>query len=299
MNFWKNLLDYEQEPTKGEVLHFKFFELFVIAYVIFFAWDWGPYIQQIGEVVLPLGIAQYIDISFMFNNGVSLINAALMTVFALLGFFRILPRYSYVIAFLCFHLHYVSRYSLGEISHGSNIIGMSFLALALSLLLFKDPKICRRFALGFTIFFVGLGYTSAGVSKLIGTGISWPEGSHLWLWIGERRVDVLSAGGAFSLNWIQELSLEYRWLATLSLLFGLLAEFFGFLFWFKKTRPYIATALIGMHIGIYLTMNIMFDVYIYELLILGFPWASWISHYLSSKESHSLNVVYKWCLRLT
>jgi len=296
VKFWKHLLKYDRESTKGELIHFKVFELFVIGYVIFFAWDWGVYIQQIGEVVLPLGIAQYIDVSFMFDHGLSLINASLMTLFALFGFFRILPRYSYMIAFLCFHLHYVSRYSLGEISHGSNFIGMSLLALALSLLFFREPRTYRKFAFGFLFFFMGVGYTSAGISKLIGTGISWPDGSHLWLWMAERRVDVFSAGGSFSLNWIQELALQYRWFATLTLAFGLVAEVLGFLLWFDKTRPYIAVALIAMHYGVYLTMNIMFDMYIYELLILGFPWGIWLNSRLDH-QNKILNYGYKWSAR--
>lgn len=285
MKFWKHLFKYEPEATRGELLHFRFFELLVISYVIYFAWDWGFYIQQIGEVVLPLGIAQYIDISFMFENRISIINAFLMSVFALMGFFRIWPRYSYIISFLCFHLHYVSRYSLGEISHGSNFIGMGMLALALGLFFFKEPKMNRRFVFGFLFLFFGIGYTSAGVSKLIGTGLTWADGRHLWLWIAERRVDVLSAGGTFSYNWIQELSMEHSWFASLSLVFGLIAEFFGFLLWFDKTRPYIAIALIGMHLGVYFTMNIMFDVYIYLLLILGFPWGDWIDRYTSLGKS--------------
>jgi len=285
VNFWKNIFKYEKEPSKGELLHFKILELFVIGFVIHFAWDWGFYIQQIGEVVLPLGIAQYIDVSFMFDNGISLINAALMTLFALLGFFRILPRYSYLITFVLFHLHYVSRYSLGEISHGSNFIGMSVLALALGLFFFREAKMYRRFVFGFLFFFIGLGYTSAAISKLVASGILWPSGEHLWLWIAERRVDVLSAGGAFSLNWIQELVVEHKWFATLTLAFGLLSELFGFTLWFDKTRPYIAVALIAMHIGIDLTMNILFDMYIYELLILGFPWGYWLNKYLSADNA--------------
>ena len=291
MNFWKNLFKYEKPATQGEILHFRIFELLVIAYVIYFAWDWGFYIQQIGEVVLPLGIAQYIDVSFMFENNISVINALLMTLFSILGFFRILTRYSYFIAFLCFHLHYVSRYSLGEISHGSNFIGMGLLALALGLFFFKEPKINRRFIFGFLFFFFGLGYTSAGVSKLIGTGITWAGGEHLWLWIAERRVDVLSAGGEFSLNWLQEMSLEHRWVASLSLFFGLMAELFGFLLWFKKTRPYISVALIGMHLGVFFTMNIMFDVYIYILLILGFPWGKWIDSYTTLGKGRFSNLI--------
>lgn len=298
MNFWKNLFHLNREPTKGEALYFKIFELFIIGFVINYAWDWGVYIQQINGVVLPLGIAQYIDISFMFSNGVSLINAALMTIFVSLGFFRILPKYSYLIAFALFHLHYVSRYCLGEISHGSNFIGMSLFTLALALFFFRDPVSYRRFTMGFIFFFFGLGYTSAAVSKLIGTGLTWPSGEHLWLWIAERSVDVRSSKGFFDPNIVQQWTQTSYFLATLSLIFGLLAEFFGFLFWFDKTRPYITVALIGMHIGVYLTMSIMFDVYIYELLIIGFPWGVWLDRYIDFETHPFFNKTYQWSMKL-
>jgi hypothetical protein len=230
----------------------------------------------------------------MFDNNISLGNALLMTVFSLMGFFRIFPRYSYIVAFLCFHLHYVSRYSLGEISHGSNFIGMGLLALALALFFFKNPVIYRRFTFGFLFFFFGIGYTSAGISKLIGTGISWPAGKHLWLWIAERHVDVLSSSGSFTFNWIQELVLENQLFATLTLLFGLITELLGFLLWFDKTRPYIAFALILMHFGVYFTMNIMFGVYIYILLIIGFPWFYLFDRYSTFIKNFFNSNLMKW-----
>lgn len=292
VKFWKNLLNPERESTKGKALHFKIFELFIAVFVINFAWKWGLYIPQISEVVLPLGIANYIDISFMFSNSFSLVNAGIITFFVLLGLFRNLPRYSYLIALAFFHLQYVSRFSLGEISHGSNFIGMSLMALGLALFFFyEDPVYYRRFAMGFLFFFLGLGYTSAAISKLIGTGLTWPAGEHLWLWIAERSVDVASAKGSFTPNFLQKLILEYRILGTLTLSFGLATEFFGFLFWFKKTRPFIATALIGMHIGVFLTMSIMFDVYIYELIILGYPWYKLFDRYLDFENNPVLSKI--------
>lgn len=303
MRFWSDIfrtesIQADKEDSRGEVIFFKIFELFVAVFVIRFAWEWGIYIQQISEVVLPLGIAEYIDISFMFDNGISLVNAGLMTLFVGMGFFRIFPRLAYPAAILLFHLHYAARYCLGEISHGSNFMGMSLLALALAFLFFREPANYRHFALGFLIFFVGLGYTSAGMSKLIGTGLDWPSGEHLWLWIAERRVDVLSATGAFTPNLLQEYILRYHWLSTVTLSFGLLTELLGFLFWFPRTRPWIAVALMGMHLGVYLSMNIMFDLYIYELLILGFPWAAWMDRYLDFRDSRLARAGYELSARL-
>jgi hypothetical protein len=198
-------------------------------------------------------------------------------------------RFSYLIAVLLFHLQYVARFSQGEISHGSNMVGIAVLALAVAHLFFEDSANQRKFAVGATVFFFGLGYTSAAFCKLIGTGPDWIAGSHLWLWMAERATDKLSQHGTFSYNLLQELILENRWMATVTLLFGLVTEFFGFLFWFKKTRPIAATLLIMMHIGILLTMNISFSKYMYLLLLLGYPWYQLFDKVLSMKPDSILN----------
>jgi hypothetical protein len=52
----------------------------------------------------------------------------------------------------------------------------------------------------------------------------------------------------------------------------------GFLIWWKKLRPYITLLLIGMHIGIYYSMNIWFLSFMIELIIIGFPWYKWINN---------------------
>ena len=266
-----NLFDYRSPYTLGKRVHFRLLELFVVVYTLVFCWEWGWYIQKIETVLLPLGIANHIDVSFMFDHNISVVNAAVISVLCLLGFFRLLTRYAYLGALLLFHLQYVSRYCLGEISHGSNFVGMSLLGLALALICFNEPQQRRGFTLGFLYFFLGLGYTSAGVSKLIGTGLAWADGRHLWLWIGERRVDTFSIFGAFEPNALQNLILQDVRLATLVLTFGLLTELSGVLMWWRRSRYVVILLLIGMHIGVALAMNILFDMYIYELALL-LPW---------------------------
>lgn len=74
------------------------------------------------------------------------------------------------------------------------------------------------------------------------------------------------------MNWLQEAALSSLALATVILLIGWITEFSGVLVWWTKTRPYVVTAIIAMHIGITLTMNIRFDAYVLELIIIGYPW---------------------------
>jgi len=280
--FISDLFQTQKPRTRGELWYFKLFELFVGIYVIKYAWEWANYIPRNSDVVLPLGMANYIDISFMFGETMPVINAVLITVLCIFSFFRIQFRWQYFLVLILLHFQFVARYSQGEIPHSMNMIGMSLFALALATFFFKKPWQVSRFTFGSVYFFVGLSYFSAAVSKLIGTGLFWFDGRHLWLWIAEKSTDILSRTGTFELNFLQELALQSIPIASAILLFGWLTEFAGAFVWSKKYRPYAITAIIGMHIGITLTMNIRFDAYVIELLIIGYPWDQLFDRYQSS-----------------
>lgn len=279
--FINQLFQVDKPRTEGELWYFKFFELFVGAYVIKYAWDWALYIPRNSDVVLPLGIANYIDISFMFGDIIPAVNAALITILTIFSFFRIQFRWQYFLILVLLHFQFAARYSQGEIPHSMNMIGMSLLALALATFFFKKPWEVSRFTFGSVYFFVGFSYFSAAVSKLIGTGILWFDGRHLWLWIAEKGTDILSRTGTFEPNLLQEMALQSIPIASLILLFGWLTECAGVLIWSKKYRPYAITAIIAMHIGITLSMNIRFDAYVMELLIIGYSWDALLDRYRS------------------
>jgi hypothetical protein len=277
--------DADASETRGDRIYFRLVELFILAYAVWFCWDWGVYIQQnISSVLLPLGLANYVDVSFLFDNQVALINAGVVAVLSVVGFFR-LWRPAYLLALLGFHFQYVARYSLGEISHGSNLIGMGVLGLGIALIAFRSESIRRRFTFGYLYFFIGLGYTSAAVCKLIGTGLYWPDGRHLLMWIAERKVDTFSKFGAFDPNVLQDLVLtDYRF-GTAILLFGLLTEAVSVLMWWRAYRYPVVLLVVGMHIGIYFSMNIFFAASTYFLILLGLPWNRVIDALLPSGAS--------------
>lgn len=281
----ENLFEFDNADSFGVKLYLRIFELFVVGYTIIYAWDWGFYILRISDVVLPLGLANYINIDLFFGNNLALYNAGLITLMGVVAFFNKKIKWLYFIVFLLLHIQYVTRFSLGEIPHSSNLVGFGMLGLGLGVFFFQNKWKALSFAYGFIIFFIGLGYTSASISKLIGTGITWVDGNHLWLWIAEKSTDVLSAEGAFAMSWVQQLALESRWIATAILTVGLLTELFAFLIWWKKPRPLITFLIIGMHIGIYYSMNIWFMSYMIGLPLIGFPW-----HKLINK----LNRKYNW-----
>jgi len=271
-----NLFDFETEETLGQRVVFYTLEAFLVAFTIKFCWEWASYVQNVAGIAYPVGLARYIDLSFMLQNGIAFVNAALVTGLCLLGVTRKGPTWAYLAALVLAHVQYATRYSFGKIGHGSNLVGMGLLGLAVAVIVFQDEQLRRRFTMGFVYLFTGLAYTLAAVAKLIGTGPSWPSAKHLLMWMHERQVDVLASYGSFEWNPLQEIVLEHLTLGTVLLAFGLLVELCGVLVWWRKSRYLILPLLVGMHVGIALTMNIYFDAFVYELMIIGLPWAAGI-----------------------
>lgn len=290
----RELFAFERPETRGELWHFKLYETFLVSYMLLWAWDWSRSIERTAAVVKPLGIAAHVDVSPMFSHGLGSFNAAVISVGAALGYFRIAPRLGYSAAFLGFHLQYVSRYSLGEICHASNFVGMGMLALTAALWLYRDGAERRKFALGASFFFLGLAYASAALSKLIASGPLWIDGRNLWLWIGEKSLDAYSKYGVLELNGLQRAAQGSRALATVILATGLLIEAAGVLLWFRRPRPYVALLCIAMHLGIHFAMNILFDMSIYHLIVLGLPWAWLFDRALASLDASSLRRLDAW-----
>lgn len=277
MRVLQNLFQLDDPDSVGTKIQLRAFEFFAVIYTLIYTWEWAFYIPRLSDVVLPLGMANYLDISVFFSNDISIYNAVLISLFTLVPLLLKRVRWLYAIAFVLFHLQHVARFSQGEIPHSANLVAFSLMGLGLAALFFKGMKKELSFAFGFTLFFFGLGYTSAAISKLVATGVTWVDGYHLWLWMGEKSIDILSLQGEFQYNWLQELAFNSRFLATLILSFGLITELLGFTIWFKKLRPYIVIMLIGMHIGIDLTMNIFFKTFTIQLIIMGFFWNRYIN----------------------
>lgn len=259
--------------SPGHYWHFKVVEAFLVAWTIHYIWDWGVYSARLADVVLPLGLAVYIDVSMFFGTGFMIFYAMLTTVLLLVALFTRIRAVPYAIATLLFHMQYVIRFSQGEIPHSMNMVGMGILSLAIAAVTFRrDMAKQAAYGFGLILFFFGLGYFTAGISKMVATGFSWVNGEHLQLWIAEKGIDALSKFGYWSPNWVQSLALDHTWIATIILTFGMMSEFAGPMFWSERLRPLIAMAAIGMHIGITLSMGIRFDAYLMQIILIGFAW---------------------------
>src|SRR5690349_1474551 len=113
MRILRELFGFEQPVTPGERLHLRIFELFVVLWTLHYGWVWAEDIQPLSDVVLPLGVARFIDISFMFGPVMPRLNALVLTALLGAGFLRVW-RPAYLFALMSFHLQYAARDVLGE-----------------------------------------------------------------------------------------------------------------------------------------------------------------------------------------
>jgi len=285
-NLNKNLFGFDDPDSRGERIFRTLLETFIVVSTCYLAWKWGIYTLRHSDVVLSLAFARLVDISFMFGNNLPLINAGLISVVVILGYFKV-GRWTYSIALVLLILQYSVRFSQGEIPHSANLIGMGLLGFAIGAVLFDDSIRRSRFGTGFNYFSLGLAYFSAAISKVVASGLSWPDGRHLWMWINEKAVDEIARSGAVELNWIQDWAMESWLVATFFLAFGLITELCAFLLWYKKTRLALVWAIFAMHAGIYLAMDIIFVLSMYELILLGLPIA-----YLIDRQDQKKTLVH-------
>lgn len=268
----QNLFPFEKPLTRGEQLYFRIFELLIALCSLRLAWQWSEYVQRFDHVLKPQGIGHYLDLSFVLGSQTPYVLTAVLALCLVLGIAR-RSALGYGAALLIMHVLYVARHSQGKASHVAHCIGLSLLALTLGAALYRRSNaLFQRFVSGSLFFFFGLSYVLAGICKLRYTGLDWPDGSHLVLWIAERELDARAASGGFSPNAVQQLIVEHQQLGTLTLAFGLATELLAFLVWFERLRPWVFTGLIAMHIGIGVTMNIYFTYNVTLLVMLGYPW---------------------------
>jgi hypothetical protein len=273
----RNLFPFERRVTRGEQIYFRIFEVLIAAFSLRLAWQWSAYIQRLSQVIKPHGVSLYLDLSFLLGSELAYVLTGVLSLCLLIGITRRSP-YAYGTAVVIMHLLYVGRHSLGKASHIANCVGMALIAFTLGTALFRrSAALLQRFVFGFLFFFLGVGYTLAGICKLAYTGIGWPNASHLALWIAETGLNEQADLGHFELSFLQRAVVDHEVLGTLSLTFGLATELTACLVWFERSRPWMLIALILMHVGILLTMNIHFAYNINLLVMLAFaPWARMI-----------------------
>jgi hypothetical protein len=275
MSLWAALYDPSARETRGERVQAFMWQAIAVWVVVAHAFRWAFEMSHHERVVKPLGLARYVDVRVLFDLRFGLANAALVTALALVALFS-RHKALYLAVVLGVHLQHVARYSLGKTGHGSHFAGLALLFVGIAHVSSGRSAHARRIATGLTLFFYGLSYTMSAVIKLVRSGPMWIDGRHLWLWMAEKQVDLTSEYGQFVPSPLQALLLESRSLATALLTFGLLSELFAFLLWWKRTRPFLALALTGMHLGVMFTLDIHFIENCLLLLGLGLPIAAFI-----------------------
>lgn len=261
-----------RSETRSERLRFRLFELIVIFWVLRLVWVWGTQIPDADYTGAASGLANYLDLSFLRSNGLSLLNAGIVSIFAVAGLIRIL-RPAYAVVLVLMHVQYSALFGMATIDHASHVIGMCMLGLSIAAIAFKSGPNRRRFALGFAWLSMGFGYTVSAATKVIASGPRWVEGNNLWTWINERTTDLVAGTGEFELNVLQQLLLDNWWLATGALTLGLVCQATGFFLWFRRARHYQAAALLVVHAGAFLALGISAQPAMWLLALFAVPWA--------------------------
>lgn len=268
--FWQQLFDPDESESLGQRLQFLAFEVVVLVRANLELWRWAEIIPNQPGVPKPSGIANYIDVSFLMQGAAAQINAALCGLLLLLGLSGRV-RGAYAGAFAAFALQYAARFGLGKVQHGTNMLGMALLALAIAELAYRDVRVRRKATLGLVVLMFSIGYSLAAFAKYAATGLRWVRGQNLWLWIEQKRIDTLSAGGHGELNALQALVMRSKPLATFFLCLGLASETAAVVMWWRPARRWVMLALAGMHMGISAVMNIHFTASVLILLAFGLP----------------------------
>jgi hypothetical protein len=279
-----SVFDFTTPDLPGARLQRRLFEAYVMAECVWTALGWAGYIEHVETIVHPLGIAHHVPLDFMLDGRVPWVNAALIALLIALGFAR-LARWAYAGALVLMLFQYGARYSIGEIPHGANLIGMCLLGFGLAPLLFGDRWKGDRFVLGFIYLAVATGYMSAATCKLVASGIRWPLGEHLSLWIFNKAIDSFAKTGHFELNVLQQFLVDRRWAGTLFLCMGVATELSSGLIIFPRLRAYALWAVVGLHIGIWLVLEIWFRSATIALALLALPPS--LFEWLGQRRTHS------------
>ena len=266
------IFDFDSPDDPARSLQRRVFEAYVMVECGWTAIAWARYIGHVETIAHPLGLARHLSLGFMLDGRVPWLNAAAITILLVLGFARRV-RLAYALALVLMLFQYAARYGIGEIPHGANLIGMCLLGFGLAPLLYADRGQADRFALGFVCLAIALGYTSAAACKLIATGIRWPLGEHLSLWIYNKATDTFAKTGHFQLNVLQQFLVDQRWAGTLFLCAGLATELGSGLLVVPRLRPWVSWALVGLHLGIGVVLEIWFRSATAALALLALPLA--------------------------
>jgi hypothetical protein len=268
------VFDFASDPSaerpSGEALRRRVFEAYVMVEVLVANLAWAEYIGHVDTIAHPLGIARHVSLQPMLDGRVPWLNAAAIAALLGVGFAR-RWRGAYAMALLLMLFQYGARYSIGEIPHGANLIGMCLLGFAMGPLVFADRQKATRFSFGFIWLSIAIGYSSAAACKLIASGPGWPLGEHLALWIYNKATDAFAKSGHFELSLLQRFFVEQRWAATLLLCAGLCSELGSGLIVFPRARPWVLWAIVGLHLGIGVVLEIWFRSATVCLALLALP----------------------------
>ncbi len=205
----RHLFGFDRPEASGERFYHRLVETYVVLVSLLFVWRWAALAARLDGVVVPTGMAHYLPITWLQGPAMPYVWAGLLTLLLIAGFVNAW-RGAYLAVVVGMHLLHAAHEVLGKVSHASHLVSLALLGFGLAAVLFPARPARGRFALGFTFFFLGFTYGLAALSKLVGTGPSWADGTHLWMWLQEKHIDGIAKLGTHRFNALQRMILGNR-----------------------------------------------------------------------------------------
>jgi hypothetical protein len=181
-------------------------------------------------------------------------------------------------------LHWENTLVLTHSSHAVNMVlivlalwyGLYYreIGAALAAGRFWSTPLCPRWVPALCVFYLGVQYGAAGLSKLFASGFDWVNGVTLQLWIANSGQD----------NLLTHLILNDRRLA-MALQFITLATELAALFavFSRRLRLLVGLVLINFHLGSLILLHIRFLGNLMLLILVFLPAKEWIEWFVSRR----------------
>src|SRR5690349_18612138 len=142
--FLRQLFDPDELETAGQRAQMLCLELLVLVRAQYELWTWAAIIPSQPEILAPTALGTLVDVSFMLRDPkYAELNAIACGLLMLLSLTR-LWRGGYALAFVSLSLQFAARYGMGKVQHGSTMLGMAVLALAIAHLAYKREDLRRK-----------------------------------------------------------------------------------------------------------------------------------------------------------
>ena len=124
LSAFNRYLNLNEDPTFGDRIIFRVFEIFVLSRLMQYSWKWTLGSLTIDQPTIYRGLNNVFDLSFLSSQPAAFISFGLILLFFTFGFFRKLTGVSYLTSMVVLHCQSSMAYSVGHMPHKSYLLGL-------------------------------------------------------------------------------------------------------------------------------------------------------------------------------